>query len=51
MNCRLPSSLSMPAVISEGNQPGHSALTVIPLRAHCSASSLVRLTTAPLLAQ
>ena len=32
----LPSSLSMPAVISLGNQPGHSAFTRMPLRAHCS---------------
>jgi amidase len=47
----LPSSVSMPAVISDGNQPGQSAFTRMPLRAHCSASSRVMFTTAPLLAQ
>ena len=42
---------SMPAVISDWNQPGHRALTRTLRRANCSASSRVRLTTAPLLAQ
>ena len=46
----LPSSISIPAVISLGNHPGHSALTRTPFRAHCSASSFVSVTTAPLLA-
>ena len=48
MNRWLPSSVSIPAVISDGNHPGHSAFTRTPLRAHCSASSRVRLRTAPL---
>ena len=51
MNRCDPSSPSMPAVISDGNHPGHSALTRTPLRANCSASSRVRLIIAPLLAQ
>ena len=46
-----PGSDSMPAVSSDWNQPGHSALTRTLRRANCRASSRVRLTTAPLLAQ
>ncbi len=51
MNAWLPSSVSIPAVISLGNHPGHSAFTRMPLRAHCRASSRVRFTTAPFDAQ
>ena len=51
MNRCAPSSVSIPAVISDGNHPGHRALTRTPLRANCSASSRVMLTIAPLLAQ
>ena len=45
-----PSALSsshMSLVISLGNQPGAMAFTRTPLRAHCTASSRVRFTTAP----
>src|SRR5438067_5028503 len=45
------SSTTISAVISLGNQPGASAFTRTPLRAHCAASSRVRLTTAPFDAQ
>src|SRR6478736_3407572 len=42
-----PLSVDISAVISEVNHPGAMALTRTPLRAHCSASSRVRFTTAP----
>src|SRR4051794_18178390 len=45
------SSATISAVISLGNQPGAMALTRTPLRAHCTASSRVRFTTAPFDAQ
>ena len=46
-----PSGLSKSrSVISVGNKPGAIALTRMPLRAHCAASSRVRFTRPPLLA-
>ena len=48
---RPPSGVSMPEVISDGNQPGQRAFTRTPLRAHWSASSRVRFNTAPFDAQ
>ncbi len=51
MKRSLASSSFIAAVISLGNQPGHSEFTRMPRRAHCRASSRLRLTTAPFEAQ
>jgi hypothetical protein len=46
-----PSSANISAVNSLANQPGASAFTRTPLRAHCTASSRLKLTAAPFEAQ